>query len=147
MAADSERLTLLEIAEGLAGHPTPTDQHGTCWFCGGGLGHPSDGSGHAPRCPWVRRDDLVEGAATIDQLRARLAAAEARALRMHDHMVDTADWLRLEAEESGCSANVPDSGGRNECLHCIWNGVADDLVATATQAPEPQGADEHEGSA
>ncbi len=41
----------------LDGHPTPTDQAGHCWYCGGGLGHGPHG--HRPACPLALARKLV----------------------------------------------------------------------------------------
>lgn len=87
---DAERLE--EIARGFEGYPTPVDHQGKCWFCNGGLGHGP--RGHAESCIWVHRDDLADA---IAALRARLAAAEARADRL-------AYWLKAYHGVIGANA-------------------------------------------
>jgi hypothetical protein len=55
-----EKHRIVRAMRDLAGAPTPVDSKEKCWFCGGGLGHPSDGSGHRENCPWVVREDIVQ---------------------------------------------------------------------------------------
>lgn len=83
-------LTLLEIAAGISGHPTPVDHRGLCWFCGGGLGHPDDGSGHKPRCAWVHRDDLVDAVHALDSANEEIQRLQAGA---YQHGYDRAQEL------------------------------------------------------
>lgn len=42
------------------GHPTPVDQNGRCWYCGGGLGLGPDG--HRETCPLVAARTLAGAA-------------------------------------------------------------------------------------
>ena len=44
-------LTPQEIVNLLDGYPTPVDDEGRCWFCGGGLGHGPHG--HTASCVWT----------------------------------------------------------------------------------------------